>query len=65
MYPNNKPNIYNQPKQRARFELKNGRYFWMSSLLGTYTEEKEAMMKARLEEIIKNQVNQATDEDSN
>lgn len=66
MYPNNKPNIYNQPKQRERFQLKNGTYFWMSSLLGTYTPEKEAAMKAKLEEIISNQsLNIQEDEDTN
>ena len=45
MYPNNKPNQYNQPKQRERFQLKNGKYFWMSSLMGTYTEEKEKQVR--------------------
>ena len=49
MYKNNKPNQYNQPKQKERFQLKEGKYFWMSSLFGTYTPEKEKQIKEQME----------------
>ena len=49
MYKNNKPNQYNKPKQKERFQLKEGKYFWMSSLFGTYTPEKEKQVKAQME----------------
>ena len=49
MYKNNKPNQYNKPNQKERFQLKEGKYFWMSSLFGTYTPEKEKQIKERME----------------
>jgi hypothetical protein len=42
MYPMNRPNIHNQPKQRDRFSLKEGKYFWLSSIMKTYNKEKQA-----------------------
>jgi hypothetical protein len=39
MYPVNKPNQYNKPKERPRFFLKEGTYFWMSSIMKTYNTE--------------------------
>ena len=49
MYKNNKPNQYNKPNQKERFQLKEGKYFWMSSLFGTYTPEKEKQIKEQME----------------
>ena len=35
MYPMNIPNQYNKPKPGERFSLKEGRYFWYSSIMKT------------------------------
>ena len=50
MYPVNKPNQYNKPKERPRFSLKTGRWFWMSSIMKTYNEENQQKWMQQVEE---------------
>jgi len=50
MYPVNKPNIYNQPKPGERFSLKEGRYFWYSSIMKTYNKTQQAAWQKEMEE---------------
>jgi hypothetical protein len=50
MYPVNKPNKYNTPKQRERFALKEGQYFWLSSVMKTYNKEQQETYQRNLEE---------------
>lgn len=49
MYPMNKPNIHNQPKKREMFSLKEGKYFWLSSIMKTYNKEQQAAWQEELE----------------
>ena len=49
MYPVNRPNIYNQPKQRERFSLKEGTYFWYSSVMKTYNKAQQAAWQQELD----------------
>jgi hypothetical protein len=48
MYPVNKPNQYNKPKQRERFSLKEGKYFWLSSIMKTFNKEQQAAWQEEL-----------------
>jgi hypothetical protein len=50
MYPVNTPNIYNQPKPGERFSLKEGRYFWYSSIMKTYNKAQQAAWQKEMEE---------------
>jgi hypothetical protein len=50
MYPVNKPNIHNQPKQRERFSLKEGKYFWLSSIMKTYDKAKQEAWQKEVKE---------------
>jgi hypothetical protein len=49
MYPVNTPNIYNQPKPGERFFLKQGKYFWYSSIMKTYNKAQQAAWQEELE----------------
>jgi hypothetical protein len=49
MYPVNTPNIYNQPKPGERFSLKEGKYFWLSSIMKTYDKAKQEAWQKELE----------------
>lgn len=50
MFPSNRPNQYNTPKKKENpLQLKHGSYFWLSSILGTYTKEKYRVMQERLD----------------
>jgi len=64
MYPVNKPNIYNQPKPGERFSLKEGRYFWYSSIMKTYNKARQAAWQKEMEEKTK-QEPQTTDDNIN
>jgi hypothetical protein len=64
MYPVNKPNIYNQPKQGERFSLKEGRYFWYSSIMKTYNKAQQVAWQKEMEEKTK-QEPQTTDDNIN
>jgi hypothetical protein len=48
MYPVNKPNQYNTPKETPPFFLKEGRWFWMSRIMGTFTPAKEREFRENL-----------------
>jgi len=50
MYPVNRPNIFNQPKQRERFSLKEGQYFWLSSVMKTYNKAQQEAWQKEMEE---------------
>jgi hypothetical protein len=64
MYPVNTPNIYNQPKPGERFFLKEGRYFWYSSIMKTYNKTQQAAWQKEMEEKTK-QDPQTTDDNIN
>lgn len=57
MYPVNKPNKYNAPKETPPFFLKEGRWFWMSKLMGTYTPENEKVFRENLTNRLKEEQN--------
>lgn len=61
MYLNNKPNQYNQPKKRERFSLKEGRYFWLSSIMKTFDKEKQKEYIKKMEQIEKEKEGQEED----
>lgn len=48
MYPMNTPNQYNKPKPGERFSLKEGRYFWYSSIMKTYNKTQQAAWQEEL-----------------
>ena len=59
MYPSNRPNIFNQPKKRDPLSLKEGRYFWLSSIMKTYNKEQQASWQIekerRMSEMLKSE----------
>ena len=61
MFPMNKPNIHNQPKQRERFSLKEGKYFWLSSIMKTYNKEQQAAWQQEMERRRQEAENQEND----
>lgn len=61
MYPVNKPNIHNQPKQRERFSLKEGKYFWLSSIMKTYDKAKQEAWQKELKEKAEKEIEEKDD----